>query len=415
MDVNADAGNGEVTALVSAGPPPPRWVVRGTAVLVPLSVLFAWYRGFRMPNIWSATLEAVSVTDGFHRRILVGTLLRPLALLFDFPYALFATFAFLVLGAVVVTISVLALRTQLVSQRVLVIAWLVCGPGGYLFNEVGYLDQLLYLFLFAAVWCVHRSRLASASVLMVLAVFGHEITLLTVLPIFVFVAWKDLPREKALKVLAAPVLVNLVVVLVPAAGSGAVDGLARTLVDRADFFPRLDALGVFDQSQTGNWDLYSPWDVFRFLLPIAVVMVAAFLVVWYFATRDRAGDAHGWARADVRLLGALAIGAPLLLTAAGWDKYRWGFLILTNFFVVMWIWLGDVRRELDVCQWATVAVALLIVMQCGNLHYLDGYRARELGPEAIADFWTDLTDGTVTTQPDDGEFFNRLPAPESSP
>ena len=70
-----------------------------------------------------------------------------------------------------------------------------------------------------------------------------------------------------MKVPAAPVLVNLVVFLVPAAESGAVDHLARTLVDRADFFPVLDAVGVFDQSQTGNWDLYSPWDVFRFLLP----------------------------------------------------------------------------------------------------------------------------------------------------
>ncbi len=392
----------------------PRWLERGTTVLVPLAVVFAWYRGFRMPNIWTATLDAVSVTDGIHRRALVGTVLRPLGLLFDFPYALYATFSFIVLGALLVTISVLALRARLVSQRVLVIAWLVCGPGGYLFNEVGYLDQLLYLFLFGALWCLRRSYLVAASLLMVLAVLGHEITLLTVLPIFAFVAWKEIPRDRALKVLAAPVLVNLVVLVVPATESGAVDRLARMLVERADFFPRLDALGLFNESLRENWDLYSPWDVFRFLLPIAAVLVAAFLVIWYLATRDRPATGV-LARTDLRVLGAVAVGAPLLLTAAGWDKYRWGFLILTNFFVVMWIWLGDVRRELEVRQWVTVAVALLIVMQWGNLHYFDGYRAREIGTEAVGDFWTDLTDGTITTQPDDGEFFDRLPAPESAP
>ena len=137
-----------------------------------------------MPNIWTATLDAVSVTDGIHRRVLVGTVLRPLGCCSTSLPPCTPTFSFMVLGALLVTITVLSSGARgLFSQRLLVIAWLVCGPGGYLFNEVGYLDQLLYLFLFGALWCLRRSYLVAAASLMVLAVLGHEITLFTVLPI----------------------------------------------------------------------------------------------------------------------------------------------------------------------------------------------------------------------------------------
>src|SRR2546430_7097789 len=94
MDGDAVAGT---TGVVASAPAPPAWLARGTAVLVPLAVVFAWYRGFRLPNIWSVTLETVSVTDGFHRRFLVGTAMRPIAVLVDFHYWLFATFSLLVL------------------------------------------------------------------------------------------------------------------------------------------------------------------------------------------------------------------------------------------------------------------------------------------------------------------------------
>src|SRR4051812_27842094 len=131
----------------------PRWLEVTTLVLLPLSVLFAWYRGFRMPNIWAVTLLNVSVTDGFRRRFLVGTLLRPFALLTDYHYWFFAAVSLVVVVVLVATVCVLAVRTRLVSQRALVIGWFVLGAGGFLFDDVGYLEQVLYLLLFASMWC----------------------------------------------------------------------------------------------------------------------------------------------------------------------------------------------------------------------------------------------------------------------
>ena len=48
------------------------------------------------------------------------------------------------------------------------------------------------------------------------------------------------------------------------------------------------------------------------------------------------------------LLGVGAIAAPLLLAFAGWDEFRWAFLLTANFFIVLWLWLGDSGRSLSI-------------------------------------------------------------------
>ncbi|MCU1682641.1 MAG: hypothetical protein JWQ81_3380 [Amycolatopsis sp.] len=90
-----------------------------------VAVGIAAYTGFRLPNAWTATLDAVSLTDGFHRRIVVGTLLHPLALATGYAYWVFATKSFLVLVALLVVLGVALIQAQLTSQRVSS-RWLPC-------------------------------------------------------------------------------------------------------------------------------------------------------------------------------------------------------------------------------------------------------------------------------------------------
>ena len=94
------------------------------------------------------------------------------------------------------------------------------------------------------------------------------------------------------------------------------------------------------------------------------------------------------------LLGVGAIGAPLLLTFAGWDEFRWAFLLTANFFIVLWLWLGDTGRELNQMQWVTLAVVLLIGLH-SQLLYFDGYAPRSLLPSAIRELRTQIEDGTL--------------------
>ena len=157
----AEAGNGQRAVAVAPEPvvtsaAPFALSTLFWAPLLGLSILLAAYTGFRLPNLWSATLYTPSLFEGFHRRFLVGTLLLPLSEVLDYNYWLYATVAFAILVALLVVLVVVTLRARLVSQRFLVVAFFLLPTGGFLFNEVGYLDQLIYLMLFASFWLLRR-------------------------------------------------------------------------------------------------------------------------------------------------------------------------------------------------------------------------------------------------------------------
>ena len=392
----AQAGNGQGAVAVASEQPPTSTIPFALstvfwAPLLGLSILLAAYTGFRLPNLWSATLYTPSLTDGFHRRFLVGTLLRPLGAALDYDYWLYTTVAFVILGALLVVLVVAALRARLVSQRFLVVAFFLLPTGGFLFDEVGYLDQLIYLTLFASLWFLRRrgSAWIAAPLLMVLAVFTHEIAILTVIPIFGFVALRDLHPRRAIAVLAPPVLVALVLLVTPTIDDGAVHRLKDTL-RVANFSPRPDALSLFQRSQSQTWDLYSVHDVFWFLVPIAIVTMAAFILLYGMGSRARPGTFS----AVYLVLGVGAIGSPLLLAFAGWDEFRWAFLLAANFFIVVWLWLGDNGRELNPLQWVTLAAVILMTLHA-QLLYFDGYEPRSLRPSAIRDLRAEIEDGTL--------------------
>jgi hypothetical protein len=327
---------------------------RGLTVLFGLALALAAYRGFRMPGDWAATLEAVSVTDGFHRRFLVGTLLHPLAVATGYAYWVFAAAAFAVLAALLAVLTAAFVRGR---QPVLLVGWLLLPAGGFLFHEVGYFDQVLYLLLFAALWQLPR-RPAVASVLMTAAVFTHEIAALTVLPVFAVVLVRRFPVRVTAMLLAAPVAAELAVLALPASSEGAT-GRLRHAMAGADFTPRADALALFDRTQSQSWQLYSITEVLLYVAPILVVVVAGFLTQ----------------RRDV--LAVAAVAAPALLAFAGWDWARWGFLLVTNF--VLLLWLGPPR---DFRPLPLLGAAVLLAHL--PLPYFDAQHPRDLS-------WRDLT------------------------
>jgi hypothetical protein len=385
-----DPADVAVTAAVDATSQPVPLALRARiwAPLFALATLVAAYTGFRLPNLWAATLDTVSLQEGFHRRFLVGTVLYPLADALDYSYWLYAFIGFVVLVLMLAVLAFATLRAPLVSQRFLVIAWLLLPTGGFFFHEVGYLDQLLYLFLFASLWLLRRPGWVVAPILLTLAVLTHEIAILTVLPVFGFAVLRDQEPRRAIAMLAPPSAVAIVMLAIPAIESGAVQRLTSTL-RVANFTPRADALSLFGRSQSASWDLYRPWDVFWFLVPLAVVGVAGFLLLYFLDGRPRPATGGAYP-----LLAAGAIGAPVLLAFAGWDEWRWAFLLVSNFLIVVWLWLGDRGRELATVQWVVVAGVLLVGLHSG-LRYFDGYEPRSLRPAEVRELRTQIDDGTL--------------------
>lgn len=362
-------------------PPAARWS-RRTVGLVLGCVAVAAYTGLRMPSRWAVTLQAVSLQDGFHRRFLVGTVLHPVAAPAGYPYAFFVAFSFVVLGVLVAVLGRLAVRTRKPAQRLLIMVFLLLPTGGYLFHEIGYFDQIVYLGLFAALWLLFRGKVAAASLVTAATATVHEIALLTVLPLFFLAALRELPVRRALAAVAPAVAVGFVVLAVPASEAGAPTRFERVLMGTG--FPlRSDALDLFGRTQTDSYQYFDPWDIFVFLWPLAVLVAAGVLV---FA---RVG------RRPMRLTGVslAAALAPVMLAAGGWDRERWAFLLIANCCVVLWFWLDDHSTHEITPAHIGVVLALLLVASHVPLTYFDSYQPRVLTGPGIGDFWHDIASG----------------------
>ncbi|MEU4252381.1 hypothetical protein AB0F15_33760 [Amycolatopsis sp. NPDC026612] len=324
---------------------------RGLNTLFALALLLAAYRGFRLPGDWAVTLEAVSLTGGFHRRFLVGTLLHPLALATGYAYWVFAAAALAVLAAVLGVVTVAFVRARHPGRKLLVVGWLLLPSGGFLFHEAGYFDQVLSLLLFAALWQLPR-RPAVASGLLTAAVLTHEIAALTVLPVFAVVLLRRSSMRTTAMLLMTPVVAELAVLALPASSAGAVARL-QTAMATADFTPRADALALFERTQSQSWQLYSITGVLLCVAPIFAVVVLGALLQ----------------RLDA--LAVAAVAAPALLAFAGWDWARWGFLLVVNFAVVLWLSPARGLRPLPLLAAAVLLASL-------PLPYFDAQHPREL-------------------------------------
>ncbi|MGW9206298.1 hypothetical protein ACWGR4_04845 [Embleya sp. NPDC055664] len=383
-----------MSAGISASADPPRRRLsaptRRTLLLV-ACVLLAAYTGIRAPSAWTATLQTISLQDGFHRRFVVGTVLHPVAEATDYPYALFAGTSFVILAALLAVVVVAAARTRVPARRALVAGWLVLPTGGYLFHEVGYFEQLLFLALFGAWWLLARGRVIAAALVMAVAVCVHEIAMLTVIPLFTLLVVDRLPIRRAAAVLLPAVLVGGTVLLVSPAADGAAPGLQARL--REGGFPaRADVFEIFGRTQAESLRMYEPFEVLWFLVPLAVLLAAAPALAF----------AGGTVVGPRRLLAIAAAVAPLVAAFAGWDTHRWAFLLLANTAVVAWWWLGQEPPDAAPSRVRSrhrvlVAAALLCVHV--PLAYFDDFAPRELTGPGINAFVEDSISGDLLRTP----------------
>jgi hypothetical protein len=355
---------------------------RAAGLAVGLAILVAAYTGVRLPDRWSVTLQAVSIFDGIHKRFLVGTVLRPFTLAFGYDYRLFAVFSFAVLAALLYLIWRAAVRSELWSKQLIVIGWLLVPAGGFLFDEIGFLEQVVYLMLALAVWFVARGRLRTAAVVLALMPCVHELAILSALPLFAAICVRSLPPRRVAALMAPAILVAAILLLVPHTPQATIDHLEAAW--NRDGFPyRADALQLFVRTQAESWNLYSFWAALRATMPLIVMLLVATAAL--AERRDHAAFAAA--------LGAVV--APLLLIYGGWDVNRWQFFAIANFTIVVWT---AIDRELAPRAVAIlVAVGLLLARH--RLGFIDA-KPRELDAREVGRFVDDVTSGALFELPD---------------
>jgi hypothetical protein len=337
-----------------------------------LSLLIALYVGFRVPSLWSVNYYIPSVFDGFWRRSLLGTLLYPVgALRFDYHFV--AALQGLVLLTLVVLLIVHALRSEL-HIKLLTILFLLGPEGGYLFHEVGYVEQLLYLMLIAALALTDK-RLSL--VLMALALFVHEMAALTVIPLYLAaLVVADRWRMAFVHGLLLVAVFAVIYFFCQTVDAAHIDRLMEAIGNVGGYAPRSDYYDVFRYTLTGPspQNYFAVTDTYRLatVITIALITAAAFVHLNVFA-------------AACVLVACLA---PLSLGFLGWDTSRFTFLSLSASFFVL-VAFKDAASALVA---GAVSVLLLAFALFGYFVYFDDYQPRPLlpYPELRTFFTTDL-------------------------
>lgn len=342
-----------------------------------LAIVWAAYAGFRLPNLWSVTLYNVSWLDGTARRALFGTVLGPLWSLAGYRYAVYAAVAFVLLVGLLAVVVVAALRARWTAQRVLILVWLVAPTGAYLFHEVGYLDQFVYLLLFASLWLWSRTSPFAAVLPVLASVLVHELVLLTTWPILVWWAWRAGVTRRQAWALALPALAGAVLLAVPPLSDDRAAGVVARLAASLPFPIREDAIALYARTQQESWALYSPAHELLVVLPFVLVITLTMIVIWLMVGRVDAGVRH-WSIATLPV-----VLAPFLLVLGGWDTSRWVFLGFSNLAIVGYLWME--RRSTAIGPVATATAALpFLLLTLVPLQYFDGFEPRPVTPAGIS-------------------------------
>jgi hypothetical protein len=344
-----------------------------------ISVCYACYTGFRAPSLWSINYYQISYLDGFHRRALLGTFLAPFGCT-RFDYFFIQKIQFLVL----LLVLGLFIRSGIRNKEPLVLSiFFLSSAGGYLFHEVGYIDQPLWLFAALAILALDRSHLYLSALFLSLSVMAHEMAIFTVLPmVLAYVAMQHKPTSSMyIRLFAPPITVFLLIFLlfqvVPAETIRQYFEHAMRCghpVMRESYFY------IFESRFLGaRAGLYYSWQEFFFaILPIMALAYALTLSIQKKLNLP----------ARYKHLVLLCCVSPLLLGIFGWDTSRWIFLAFSQVTIISLMASSRIRQLIPDCSLVkTPFFAVLIVVGLElQLSYFDGYVPRTLSIDNLTTF-----------------------------
>ncbi len=337
-----------------------------------LGLVIALYVGFRVPSLWSVNYYIPSIFDGFWRRSLPGTLLYPVGDL-RFDYHFVAALQALVLVALLVLLIMHAWRSGL-RIKILTILFLVGPAGGYLFHEVGYVEQLLYLMLIAALALENKWL---SVVLMALALFVHEMAAFTVIPLYLAsLVVGDRTRIAIVHGLLLLAVFVVIYLFYQTVDPAYVERLMQVIKAHGGYTPRADYYAVFRSQLTGPAPkvYFAIADLYRLATAIGLAAAAAAAFLW-----------KGPVPA-LCVLGACLM--PLVMGFLGWDTSRFTFLSISASFFVLIVFRHAASRAIV----GAAAALLLAFALFGHFIYFDDYQPRPLlpYPRLVGFFASDL-------------------------
>ena len=328
-----------------------------------LAYTLAFVNGFRMPNLWSINYFLPRFFDGFYRRSLAGTLLYFIGDV-RFRYLSIAAIQF----TIFIILNLVIVREAYKSGRrfrYIFLLFLLGPAGGYLFHEIGYIDQLLFLVLFLA--CAVKRRIFGAG-LIISSMWLHEMALFTIAPLYIYYLLINRRSLTELVVVGIGSLVSFCVIFFffQTVQSDRLNYFISQVAWLSDYPIRRDYYDIFSNQIIGiRQRLYYNLDSFFTILLIIPLLITVGQTS--ALTRE-----YSIEKRILFLSGFLVPGFPLLLGFFGWDTSRWFFISIASatcclFYLRNYIY--GTRIESILVIYTALAVLL-------RLDYFDGYVPR---------------------------------------
>jgi len=343
--------------------------------LIVLSVSYACYRGFRMPGGWSENYYQISMFDGFFRRSFIGTLLSPLGCQ-RFNYFVIAFFQISVLFCVLSSLVIFALRQKL---WLYLIVYLFSDAGGFLFHEVGYVEQFIYLLLIVEIYFISEKKYLISAVVASASLLSSELAIMTSIPLMIVacVCAEHRINIRSLILLLAPPIV-IFVLQYAFFQTVSASTIERFVALRSQCgFPMIrgDYLDVFStRYNTLSSISFTPWQIVFDVIPLMVLGIVTTISI-----RMEKFAAFAVAYACI---------VPLAVGMLGWDSNRWLFLCYTNIFIsliIVRIFDND-SANLNKSKISVCLVMFFVVSLFLSIGYFDGFSPRKLNHTGFVGF-----------------------------
>jgi hypothetical protein len=270
-----------------------------------------------------------------------------------------------VLAALLAVVAAGAIRAGLRGKLVLM-AFMFAPTGGYLFMEIGYVEQLLLLMLLAAL-AIEDTRVGL--LIMAASLFLHEVAAFTIIPLYLA---RFVQTERyGTAVVQGAILVGVfgaIYLLLQTTPDPVITAFLAKLQASAAYPVRKDYYDVFSNQFTGEraQNYYERANLPHIVIVLGIASAAAACFVRRIELRTS-------------LVAAacifVACAAPLILGFLGWDTERWFFLsTVSSCLAVAWL----ARAPAIGVGAITGLLALWTVF--GTMHYFDGVVARPVFP-----------------------------------
>lgn len=335
--------------------------------IIGIAFATAFIRGFRMPNLWTMNYFITNYFDGFYRRSLLGTFLYPFGdLRFNYYFIVgIEALIFILLCIVVLFVTYRANR----NFKWLMILFLLSPTGGYLFHEIGYVDQLLFLIFLLAFQS--RSNLISNGLLLV-SLFIHEMALFTIIPLYCACrifhggGWQDIVKTAFICLTGF----GLIALFLQTSLQENIDAFLVLARSKANYLVRYDYYEIFSNSLTGQRQkIY-----YRNENLIELILMLPMWVLCGFAFIKNDSD---YSKKILWLCGFMASFSPILLGIFAWDTHRWVFLSFCQAMVCFYL----ARNTLTDNMVKAISIVFVLFIALGNLDYFDDYVPRGINTE----------------------------------